>query len=196
VSNLPYKRYGATVSLNSPIGNVHITMNNDEDGNPYEVFIETGQCGTSTKSFAEGLGRVISKFLQLESTVSSLDKVKILVEQLSNIQGGTQVGLGPNSIKSLPDAVAKALEEHYLSSNTSNSGDKVDNIMVESATASSNGDTITVEVEQGNTANVTTSILPNQHKGDICPQCQQPTLFRVEGCDKCFNSDCNYSRCG
>ena len=33
----------------------------------------------------------------------------------------------------------------------------------------------------------------NTHKGDICPNCHQPTLIHIEGCERCPN--CGYDAC-
>ncbi len=35
-----------------------------------------------------------------------------------------------------------------------------------------------------------------QVPGEICPDCGQPSVIRLEGCDRCTNIQCNYSRCG
>jgi len=34
----------------------------------------------------------------------------------------------------------------------------------------------------------------NPTRGETCPQCHQPTVIRLEGCDRC--TSCDYSRCG
>lgn len=34
----------------------------------------------------------------------------------------------------------------------------------------------------------------NELRGDLCPSCESPTLFKIEGCGKC--SSCGYSDCG
>ena len=33
----------------------------------------------------------------------------------------------------------------------------------------------------------------NTRKGDICPNCHQPTLIHIEGCERCPN--CGYDAC-
>ena len=33
----------------------------------------------------------------------------------------------------------------------------------------------------------------NTRKGDICPNCKQPTLIHIEGCERCPN--CGYDAC-
>ena len=43
IKELPYKRQGSTVSVKTPSGTAHITMNHDLEGQPFEVFIEIGK---------------------------------------------------------------------------------------------------------------------------------------------------------
>jgi predicted RNA-binding Zn-ribbon protein involved in translation (DUF1610 family) len=46
-------------------------------------------------------------------------------------------------------------------------------------------------------ARVLSSYIKEYHynKSDVCPQCGEETMVRVEGCMKCINEECNYSRC-
>lgn len=110
----PAKRRGTTMSKSSPSGTVHIVMNDDADGKPLEVFIETGKSGSDLKGLVEALGRIASVFLRVDSSVSPLDRVRELVDQCKGIGGMRTEGFGANRILSIPDAMAKALEENYL----------------------------------------------------------------------------------
>ena len=65
IKELPYKRLGATVSMTTPSGTAHITMNNDDSGQPFEVFVEIDKAGSSIKAMAEGIGRLISLIFRL-----------------------------------------------------------------------------------------------------------------------------------
>jgi len=112
VKELPYKRQGATVSMKTPSGTAHITMNHDDSGQPFEVFIEIGKAGSSIKAMAEAIGRLISLIFRLEPIPPTERAVRIM-EQLSGIGGARSVGFGKNKVLSLPDAVSKALAEHY-----------------------------------------------------------------------------------
>ncbi|RMG89311.1 MAG: ribonucleoside-diphosphate reductase, adenosylcobalamin-dependent, partial [Chloroflexi bacterium] len=53
----PAKLLGATVSRQTPFGKAFITMNSDEAGQPFEVFITVGKAGSDLQADAEGLGR-------------------------------------------------------------------------------------------------------------------------------------------
>jgi ribonucleoside-diphosphate reductase alpha chain len=120
----PYKRTGVTLSKETPLGTVHITMNNDEEG-PAEVFMTIGKAGSDIMAMAESLGRSISLYLRTPSYMSRQEKVREEVEQLRGIGGSRSVGFGEARISSLADAIARAMEEHWLKpQDTGNGHDK------------------------------------------------------------------------
>jgi ribonucleoside-diphosphate reductase alpha chain len=102
---------GLTYSLPSPDGKVNATVNSDEDG-PFEVFINVGRAGSDIAALAEALGRLISLQLRLPSTVSPVERLRLVAAQLRGIGGSRSIGVGPDRVLSLPDAVAKALLLH------------------------------------------------------------------------------------
>src|SRR5262249_15454343 len=71
----PYKRRGYTVSKATPSGTAHITMNEDEEGQPFEVFLEIGKAGSDIKAMAEAMGRLMSLTLRMASSVSPVERV-------------------------------------------------------------------------------------------------------------------------
>ncbi len=87
-------------------------MNHDDSGQPFEVFIEIGKAGSSIKAMAEAIGRLISLIFRLEP-IPQLERGKEIIEQLSGIGGAHSIGFGKNKVLSLPDAISKALAEHY-----------------------------------------------------------------------------------
>lgn len=109
----PYKRVGVTLSKETPLGTVHITMNNDEEG-PAEVFMTIGKAGSDIMAMAESLGRSISLYLRTPSYLSRYEKVREEVEQLRGIGGARSVGFGEARVSSLADAIARAMDEHWL----------------------------------------------------------------------------------
>src|ERR1035438_8671108 len=82
---------------------VHITE--DDKGQPFEVFINLGKAGGSAMADAEAIGRLMS--LALRSGIS----LPALHRQLRGISSDRAVGLGPNKVMSVPDAIGLALEE-------------------------------------------------------------------------------------
>lgn len=117
----PDKRFGVTISKQTPTGTAHITMNDDEEGNPLEVFVEIGKAGSDIKAMAEALGRMMSLVLRLHSHLPPREKVDKIISQIKGIGGGQSIGFGKNRVLSLPDAVGQALEEHYFCEEVSDS---------------------------------------------------------------------------
>ncbi|HKA17411.1 MAG TPA: adenosylcobalamin-dependent ribonucleoside-diphosphate reductase [Blastocatellia bacterium] len=178
----PYKRRGYTVSKATPSGTAHITMNEDEDGHPFEVFLEIGKAGSDIKAMAEAMGRLMSLILRMASPVSPLERVREIAKQISGIGGARSYGFGKRRVLSLPDAVGQALVENYLNitQGTEDDGQGAE-MGVESAT-------------------VTAPTMP-LHKSapispgsvDLCPSCGDSAFVRVEGCQTCYA--CGYSEC-
>jgi ribonucleotide reductase alpha subunit len=103
---------GLTRKEQTPFGlNAFVTLNwekdpqTGEDIRPYEVFVGLGKAGADLPAIAEGYGRLISLALKVGVPV---DYIK---GQLEGIGGETQVGFGEGKVKSLPDAIAIALQK-------------------------------------------------------------------------------------
>jgi ribonucleoside-diphosphate reductase alpha chain len=167
VRELPYKRQGATVSMKTPSGTAHITMNHDFEGQPFEVFVEIGKAGSSIKAMAEAIGRLISLVFRLEP-IPPKERALQIIEQLSGIGGARSVGFGKNKVLSLPDAVSKALAEHY-------------ELLIDAASYKNNPD-----IRDG------VDSIKTHFKADICPVCGQSSYVREEGCTllSCGHSEC------
>src|SRR6185295_1440 len=177
----PYKRRGYTVSKATPSGTAHITMNEDEDGHPFEVFLEIGKAGSDIKAMAEAIGRLMSLILRMASPVSPLERVREIVKQISGIGGARSYGFGKRRVLSLPDAVGQALAENYLNVSYGNE-----------------------DGGQGSEMGVDTGPLvsdppPQKHEAipmaaaDLCPTCGDSAFVRIEGCQTCYA--CGYSEC-
>jgi ribonucleoside-diphosphate reductase alpha chain len=185
----PKQLSGVTVSRKTPFGTAYITMNSDENHCPFEVFITVGKAGSDLQADAEGLGRMIS--LQLRSTAPNnrMEMLKLIIDQLQGIGGSRSVGMGPNRVTSLPDAVAGALVEHYLSQEQPKQLGLPIN-----GNGNTNGAKPNVALQEAEHAEhdhyVQNVVLPG---ADICPSCGNVSLLRIEGCEKC--SICEYSRC-
>ncbi len=109
----PAKVEGATYRIETPLGVSFITVNQDPDGNPFEVFVIIGKAGSEVAAMAEALGRLISTTLRFGNHLPARERAREIMQQLQGIGGGKSVGFGPNKIKSLPDAVARALGMHF-----------------------------------------------------------------------------------
>ncbi|MEK6302989.1 MAG: adenosylcobalamin-dependent ribonucleoside-diphosphate reductase [Acidobacteriota bacterium] len=176
----PYKRRGNTLSKATPSGTAHITMNEDEEGHPFEVFLEIGKAGSDIKAMAEAMGRLMSLILRIASPVSPLERVREIAKQISGIGGARSYGFGKRRVLSLPDAVGQALAENYLGVSSGNE-----------------------EGGQGSEMGVDTGPLVSdtaqKHEAismasaDLCPTCGDSTFVRMEGCQTCYA--CGYSEC-
>src|SRR6059058_131427 len=114
VKERPAVVQGYTRQISAPEGKVNVTINSDEHG-PLEVFVNVGKAGSDIAALAEALGRLISLNLRVLSPLSQTDRAKEIAEQLRGIGGSRSVGFGMQQVRSLPDAVARALEMHLES---------------------------------------------------------------------------------
>ena len=103
---------GSTYRTQTPIGTAWITITENEEHEPFEVFVQVGKGGSDTMAVAEALGRLISLILRLPSPLSAQRRLEEVIGQLSRIGGGQPTGFGPAKILSLPDALSRTLAEH------------------------------------------------------------------------------------
>lgn len=170
---------GTTVRFTTPFGKSYITMNSDEHGNPFEVFITVGKAGSDIQADAEALGRMISLQLRTTAPQNRYDMLKLIVEQMQDIGGARPMGFGPNRILSLPDAVARALETHYI--------EQEQPTQLGLPMNGGNHNSAKPEPEES-------PVKTNGYSGaDMCPDCGTISLIRTEGCKKCLT--CGYSEC-
>ena len=113
VQERPFVITGSTYRLATPVGTAFVTINQDEKGEPLELFVNVGKAGSDVTAMAEALGRTISTSLRFRGNLSRLERAKEIALQLAGIGGRRSVGFGPNKILSLPDAVSYALSKHF-----------------------------------------------------------------------------------
>ena len=175
----PYKRYGATVSKATPGGTAHVTMNDDDEGKPFEVFIDIGKGGSDIKAMAEALGRLASLVLRVSSPLTPRERIQEIVSQLSGIGGPRSMGFGRNRVRSLPDALAQALEEQYLLDDESHHPQVMKGLPAPVPQAEE-------EPHHG--------LVPGgEVQADLCPGCGNTSLVAIEGCQSCYN--CGHAEC-
>jgi len=108
----PHSLSGRTYRSETPIGTAFITVNETDDHEPFEVFVQVGKGGSDTMAVAEALGRLISLSLRLPSPMSPQRRLEEVISQLSRIGGAQPLGFGKGKVLSLPDALARTLAEH------------------------------------------------------------------------------------
>ncbi|MGW8317859.1 MAG: TSCPD domain-containing protein [Candidatus Promineifilaceae bacterium] len=156
---------GETHRVTTPLGNTYVTINENGDDHPFEVFIQTSKAGSDTAAVSEAIGRLISYVLRLSSPVPPRERMKEVVSQLGGIGGGRPLGFGSNRVLSLPDGVAQALNE-YL-----------------------NKRDLPREQANGHVPQKAGQVL----FGDLCPECGEAAVVNEEGCRKCYS--CGFSEC-
>jgi len=194
VYSRPTVLHGTTVSFKTPFGTSYITMNSDENGCPFEVFITVGKAGSDVQADAEALGRLISLQLRATAPQNRMEMLKLVIDQLQNIGGARPVGFGVQRVLSLPDAVARALEMHYVTA---------EEPPHQLALPGLNGNGKSKPVLQTIDPE-TIPIALNGHShyddkpvsmsgADMCPECGTISLVRAEGCRRCLT--CEYTEC-
>ena len=95
---------GSTRRVETPLGTLYVTITEDDKGQPFEVFMSLGKAGGALMADVEALGRLIS--LSLRSGIP----MKEIHRQLRGISSDRVLGLGPQKVLSVPDAVGIAIE--------------------------------------------------------------------------------------
>ena len=164
---------GYTMKMNSPLGDLYVTINEDEGGRPFEVFCTLGKAGGAAMADAEAMGRLMSLALR-----SGIPIVQVK-DQLRGISCDRAVGLGPNKVLSVPDAVGQAIERY-----------------LEEKAGVQETLPLTVGMPRGATQAQAASVHFGGESFDMgtCPECGTGHLAFEEGCKKCHV--CGYSECG
>jgi ribonucleoside-diphosphate reductase alpha chain len=103
----PDKLRSTSIRKETPLGTMFVHITEDDRGQPFEVFVTLGKAGGSAMADAEAMGRLIS--LALRSGIPLME----VHRQLRGISSDRAVGLGPNKVLSVPDAIGLALEEWW-----------------------------------------------------------------------------------
>ncbi|HEX5504535.1 MAG TPA: LAGLIDADG family homing endonuclease [Thermomicrobiales bacterium] len=181
--------HGYTRNIKAPEGTVNITVNSDEAG-PLEVFINVGRGGSDVSALAEALGRLVSLALRIPSPMPQDERLREMASQLRGIGGSRSIGFGPEQVRSLPDAVGKALDEHLEGLPALQPPPMQLPLLAADADAPA-----TTNDHAGKNGH---GPADGQHPayrmtGNLCPECGSTTLVYEEGCRKCLN--CGHSEC-
>ncbi|MEX1256161.1 MAG: vitamin B12-dependent ribonucleotide reductase [Gemmatimonadota bacterium] len=169
---------GRTVKMNSPLGDLYVTINEDESGRAFEVFCTLGKAGGAAMADTEAIGRLAS--LALRSGIP----ITAVRDQLRGISCDRAVGIGPNKVLSAPDAVAQAIER-YLAEREGVQEEL--SILSPAPVGTASG----TRPEAGSTRMA--AQMDQSYLGS-CPECGTGQLAYEEGCVKCHV--CGYSECG
>jgi ribonucleoside-diphosphate reductase alpha chain len=162
---------GRTMKMNSPLGDIYVTINEDDAGRPFEVFCTLGKAGGAAFADAEAIGRLMSLALRTGVPINAIR------DQLRGISSDRAVGVGPNKVLSAPDAIGQAIER-YLEEQAG--------IQEE----------LPINATQGAQPKAASAPYTGHHEHFMgsCPDCGSGQLAYEEGCMKCHV--CGYSECG
>jgi adenosylcobalamin-dependent ribonucleoside-diphosphate reductase len=162
----PGRLQGATYRKETPLGKAYITVNSDERGDPFEVFMNVGKAGSDVSAVSEAMGRLISLVLRMPGSLPPKERLRWVVDEIADIGGGRPLGFGAKRVRSLPDGIAQVLAEHLSELPASNESPQAEQLALP---------------------------ITQRAIGDICPECGEATFLNVEGCKKCHS--CGYSEC-
>jgi ribonucleoside-diphosphate reductase alpha chain len=173
-----------------------VNITEDEKGQPFEVFINLGKAGGSAMADTEAMGRLVSLALRSGIPISEIHK------QLRGISSDRAVGLGPNKVLSVPDAIGIAIEEWQRG--------RVTGVQQELMPPATAGGPPSSEMMTSMTHQVPAGLRPQGNAGaememqfglhhaaeafiGTCPDCGSQMEY-AEGCVKCHV--CGFSECG
>ncbi len=166
---------------------VHITE--DDKGQPFEVFMSLGKAGGAAMADAEAIGRLIS--LALRSGIP----LRRSIVSCAASRSDRAIGLGPNKVMSVPDAIGLALEEWLPTSREcSRSCSRIALRAIGSADCCARADHGEWPARESEADDVRV----RERRRDesfigTCPDCGSQLEF-AEGCVKCHV--CGFSECG
>jgi len=171
---------GSTRRIESPLGTMYVTITEDDRGQPFEVFMSLGKAGGALMADVEAVGRLIS--LALRSGVPLPE----IYRQLRGISSDRAVGLGPNKVLSVPDAIGIAIEK-WMQEKQGVQQDLLDTTRSQAPAPT--------EIVRGVTGDAALRAArgPEQDFIGACPDCGSQLAF-IEGCAKCHV--CGFSECG
>lgn len=173
---------GHTVKMHSPLGDLYVTMNEDQSGRPFEVFCTLGKAGGAAMADSEAIGRLVS--LALRSGIP----ITAVRDQLRGISCDRAVGVGPHKVLSAPDAVAQAIDR-YLEER-----EGIQEELPITPQPGSQGGNPGSSGSQSMARPRGSAGIPEEQVLGSCPDCGAGQLAFEEGCMKCHV--CGYSECG
>lgn len=102
----PETLHSSTQRIDTGVGKVYVTITEDEDGEPFEVFVNAGSSGGFRHSWCNALGKTMSNALRSGSDPIELaeDIMGTRTDKIANDNGDT--------VLSIPDAVGIAMRRH------------------------------------------------------------------------------------
>lgn len=177
----PQMLRGTTRKMNSPLGDVYVTINEDETHHPFEVFATLGKAGSVAMADTEAIGRLISLALRFGIPVTEVH------QQLRGISSDRAIGFGQNKVLSVPDAIAQAIQTREQEK-AGVQQELIPDLIDGGDGGASGGVTEAAPTLPGFGAYDSSETFIG-----TCPECESQ-LEMAEGCMKCHS--CGFSECG
>ncbi|WP_424013481.1 adenosylcobalamin-dependent ribonucleoside-diphosphate reductase [Halorubrum xinjiangense] len=199
---------GVTQRVETGYGKLYVTINEDENGLPFELFANIGHSGGYTNSFTEALAKVISTALR-----SGVDPEEI-VDELQGTRSPKVAWDKGEQIQSIPDAIGTALRR-YLDDDVDKGipqQQSLDDVEESAAGTSPPSQTDGGAVDAGTATDAPSAGAPGPAAEDDaagaddstqeliaagespeCPECGGMNLYYSEGCKTC--ESCGWSEC-
>jgi ribonucleoside-diphosphate reductase alpha chain len=180
----PKTLHSATTKISTGYGEIFINITYDDNGDPFETFINTGKSGGLFASDSEAIGKVVS--IALRSGVPPEE----IIDVLENIRAPKRAWDEGDQIESIPDAVATALKRFQR-------GDLFDkqpeqqqlDAVVEDESENSSG-----KESDEDAVSEDERVSPVEYgESPMCPNCNENSLYYSEGCKTC--ESCGWSEC-
>mgnify|MGYP001169992465 FL=1 len=173
---------GTTRRVDTPLGTLYVTITEDDRAQPFEVFMSLGKAGGAIMADVEAMGRLIS--LALRSGIP----LKEVHRQVRGISSDRAIGLGPNKVLSVPDAVGIAIER-WMQDKAGVQQELLPTVPPPIGTLAN--PTVAQVITQGGEQLSLAHVQPVLT--GACPDCGSQLEF-AEGCMKCHV--CGFSECG
>ncbi|OTF00195.1 adenosylcobalamin-dependent ribonucleoside-diphosphate reductase [Halorubrum sp. SD683] len=197
---------GVTQRVETGYGKLYVTINEDENGRPFELFANIGHSGGYTNSFTEALAKVISTALR-----SGVDPEEI-VDELQGTRSPKVAWDKGEQIQSIPDAIGTALRR-YLDDDVDKGipqQQSLDDVGEAASSASPPSQTDGGAVDAGAATGAPSGTAPTGEddaagaddstqqliaagESPECPECGGMNLYYSEGCKTC--ESCGWSEC-
>ncbi|MFH1790985.1 MAG: vitamin B12-dependent ribonucleotide reductase, partial [Candidatus Omnitrophota bacterium] len=169
---------GTTTKVTTGCGNLYVTINEDEQNLPFEVFMQMGKAGGCAMSQLEAIGRLLS--LAMRSGI----EIRSVIEQLKGIRCPSPSWEKGGRIFSCSDAIARVIEQRLIKA-------KKEKNPQPDADAEVKPGPDSAAAHEKNTA--VKSVKKIGNIVGVCPDCGA-ALYQIEGCNICHS--CGYSKCG
>jgi ribonucleoside-diphosphate reductase alpha chain len=188
----PEAMLGLTVKTDTPCGHLYVTISEDEDGAPFEVFCKLGKSGACAGAVQETMGRLISQELRSGGDVTRI------IKQLRGASCGQKVGFGPNSVTSCIDAIGLVLQRYA-------NGEFHQQVMEPACSSFEVSESVDTPVDKpvDLPADGPGALLVNEtaqvaqvktvRRNGACPECGSGAFEHEGGCAVCRS--CGFSKC-